>query len=34
VLRIAVAVGLTVTGVIVLVMALLALSRGQHGTFN
>ena len=34
VLRIAVAVGLTVTGVIVLVMALLALSQGQHGTFN
>ena len=34
VLRIAVAVGLTVTGIIVLVMALLALSKGQHGTFN
>ena len=33
-LRIAVAVGLTVTGLIVLVMALLALSTGQHGTFG
>ena len=34
VLRIAVAVGLTLTGLIVLVMTLLALSQGQHGTFG
>ncbi|MET3807397.1 hypothetical protein ABIB25_004420 [Nakamurella sp. UYEF19] len=31
-LRIAVAVGLSVTGLIVLVMALVALAKGQHGT--
>ena len=33
-LRIAVAVGLTVTALIVLVMALYAIGRGEHGTFS
>ncbi len=33
-LRIAVAVGLSLTGLVVLVMALVALSKGQHGTFG
>lgn len=33
-LRIAVAVGLTVTGLIVLVMTLVAMAKGEHGTFG
>lgn len=33
-LRIAVAVGLTVTGLIVLVMMLVAIAKGEHGTFG